>query len=231
LPELCGVAGSDYPIYQLLIKDWLREKRNTLNHLDEEYLLESVVSVASSFIENVTEFRKSGDENKYNISICLLLNQRFSFKGWCAKDQSMGGTTDSISTANRAGIAFRDIIVVDKSNHHLSAMECFRLKFVPTKNEADSQINSHLKKIFRNEPLGLSPLFILVYCETKSFSQTWVNYLNYIKRIDFLNYKLLGVEEDIVPNLQRANIKIAKAKHLRETNEINVYHFFINMYP
>jgi hypothetical protein len=231
MPQLGGVAGCDYPIYQLLIKDWLREKRNKLNQADEEYILDSVASVSAAFIDNITEYRKSQDENKYNISICSLLNQRFSSKNWSAKDQSMGGSTDSASKANKAGIAFRDIIVTDNMNHHISAMECFRLKFVPTQNESDSEITKHLTKIFRNEPLGLSPLFILVYCETKSFSKTWYKYLNYIEKINFSNYKLIEVEKNFKLYPKRANIKIAKAIHIRETNEINVYHVFINIFP
>jgi len=231
MPRLDRVAGSDYPIYQMLFKDWLKEKRNKLNQAGAEYLLDSVASVSAAFIDNITEFRKSQDENKYNISLCLLLNQRFSSKCWSAKDQSMGGSTDSESTANKAGIAFRDIIVTDEKNHHISAMECFRLKYVPTQNENDSEITTHLTKIFRNEPVGLSPLFIVVYCETKSFSRTWERYLNYIEAIDFNNYKLLDVERNFQLTPERANIKIARAKHVRETNEIDVYHFFINMYP
>jgi hypothetical protein len=199
------VAGSDYPIYQLLIKDWLKEKRNKINLIGEEYLLESVASVSASFIDNITEYRKMQDENKYNTLLCGFLNQRFSSKGWCAKDQSLGGSSNSASMASKSGIAFRDIVVADEMNHHISAMECFRLKYVPAQNEGDSEITEHLTKLFRYEPLGLSPLFILVYCETKSFVKTWEKYLNYIDKIDF--------------------------SHIRETNVINVYHVFINMNP
>lgn len=231
MPEMAGVARSDYPIYQLLIKDWLREKRNKVNEAGEEYLLESIVSVSASFVDNVFEYRKMEDENKYNTVLCGFLNQRFSSKGWCVNDQSLGGSSNSKSTTNRAGIAFRDLIISNEKNHHISSIECFRLKYVPTQNESDSEIKEHLIKIFRNEPIGLSPLFILVYCETKSFGKTWKKYLNYIDKIDFTNYKLIEFEKNIQLNPERANVKIAKAKHIRETNEINVYHIFINMYP
>lgn len=231
MPHLDGVAGSDYPIYQSLFKDWLREKRHKLNQAGAEYLLESVASVSASFVDNVILYREFKDENKYNTLICGFLNQRFSSKGWTSKDQSLGGSSNSESTAHRAGIAFRDFIIADEKNHHISAIESFRLKYVPTQNEGDSDITEHLIKIFRNEPLGLSPLFILVYCETKSFSKTWEKYLNYIDKIDFSNYKLIQVEKNVELSPNMANIKIAKASHIRETSEINVYHVFINMYP
>ncbi len=231
MPEMDGVAGSDYLIYKQIIKEWLREKRTAINNSGEAYLLESMMSVSASFLDNVFVYREFSDENKYNTVICGFLNQRFSARSWTAKDQTLGGTSDSESKANRAGLSFRDIVVVDEKNHHLSAVECFRLKFVPTKNESDSEITSHLAKIFRNEPIGLSPLFILVYCETKSFSETWEKYLNYIGNIDFKDYKQVELLKKFPINPERANINVAKATHIRETNEINVYHIFVNLFP
>jgi hypothetical protein len=231
MPHLDGFARSDYPIYQLLIKDWLKEKRNKLNQQGEEYLLESVVSVSASFVDNVVSYRTLSDENKYNTLLCGFLNQRFSSKSWTAKDQSLGGSSDSESPANRAGLSFRDFIFSDEQNHNISAMECFRLSYVPAQIESDSEIKNHLTKIFRNEPLGLSPLFILVYCETKSFSETWEKYLAYVNEINFKSYQLQGLEKNISLNPERANIKVAKAQHTRETSVINIYHVFINMFP
>lgn len=231
MSEMDGVAGSDYPIYKLILKEWLKEKRTTLNNSGETYLLESMASVSASFIDNVFVYRGMQDENKYNTVVCCFLNQRFSSKSWTVKDQSLGGSSDSDSKANRAGMSFRDIIIVDDKNHHISAIECFRLKYVPTQNESDSEISEHLTKIFRNEPIGLSPLFILVYCETKSFTKTWEKYINYISNIDFANYKLIELIKQVSISPERANINIAKAIHIRETSEINVYHVFINLFP
>ena len=231
MPEMDGVARSDYPIYKLIIKEWLKEKRTTLNSAGENYLLESVASVSASFVDNVFVYRDMQDENKYNTLLCGFLNQRFSSKGWTAKDQSLGGSSDTESKANRAGMSFRDIIITDEKNHNISAIECFRLNHVPTQNSGDSEISKHLTKIFRNEPIGLSPLFILVYCETKSFSKTWDKYLNYIGNIDFSNYKLTKLNKKLSLNPKRVNINIAKAIHIRETSEVNIYHIFINLYP
>jgi hypothetical protein len=231
MPEMHGVAGSNYPIYKNIIKEWLREKRVALNSEGEKYLLESIVSVSASFLDNVFVYRDFQDENKYNTILCSFLNQRFTFKRWAVKDQSLGGSSDSESKANRAGMSFRDIIIIDEKNHHISAIECFRLRYVPTQHESDSEISQHLKKIFRNEPIGLSPLFIVVYCETKSYASTWDKYVNYVSNIDFSNYKLIDFSDNLVLGTKRANINIAKATHIRETSEISVYHIFINLYP
>lgn len=231
MPELPGVAHSDYPIYQLLIKDWLRTKRGVLNKVDEEYLLESVSSVSATFLNNVSEYRKMSDENKYNIQIASFLNERFSGRSWTAKDQSMGGSTQSDSKMNRAGVAFRDIVICNERNNHVSAVECFRIKFVPSEVESDSIIKDHLTKIFVNEPIGVSPLFIVIYCETKSFTRTWNKYLEYIEKIDFSEYVISQIDKSIQQTPFRTNVKIARVTHARETNEINVYHVFINMFP
>lgn len=231
MPELPGVAHSDYPIYQLLIKDWLKAKRNLLNKAGETYLLEAVASVCATFLNNVSEYRKMSDENKYNIQISGFLNERFSAKNWTAKDQSMGGTTQSDSKMKRAGVAFRDIVISNETNNHVSSIECFRIKSVPNEIENDVIIKDHLTKIFVNEPIGVSPLFIIVYCETKSFTRTWDKYLGYIEKIDFSEYLISQIDKTIPQSPARANIKIAKVTHARETNEINVYHVFVNMFP
>lgn len=231
MPNIDDFAGSDYLIYQLIMKEWLREKRNYLNQKEQNFLFESIVSVAATFLDNVFEYKKSSDENKYNMIIRDLLNHSIRHKGWSVKDQSMGGTTDSFSQANSAGISSRDLIVLNKKGHHISAIECLRLKSVPTDAENDSDIKLHLKKIFRNEPIGISPLFIIGYCETKSFAKTWEKYLDYISQIDFENYQNIECFRDIKTSPIMANLKVTKVKHIRETNVIEVFHLFINMNP
>ncbi len=231
MPEISSSSGSDYPVYQLLIKEWLKAKRHQLNRADEQYLVDSLTGVCASFVDYVFEHRKMSDENKYNAVICTGLNHRFSSRSWTAKDQSMGGLTDSASTAHRAGVAFRDLIISDEANHHISAVEFFRLYYVPSEVDGDSAIKEHLIKIFRNEPIGVSPLFIVVYCETGTFADTWKKYLEYVEQISFSAYGLKALEKDFFIRRSRASVKVAKAEHIRETNTINVYHIFINLYP
>jgi len=231
LTNMSSMAGSDYLIYQLIIKEWLKGKRFNLNRSDQIFLFDSVADALTTFLDNVFEHRKMSDENKFNIIIRDLLTHSFRHKSWSVKDQSMGGTTDSVSNANRAGISSRDLIILNEKEHHISAIECLRLKYVPSEDESDSEIKRHLKKIFRNEPIGLSPLFIIGYCETKSFSKTWEKYLDYISNIDFENYQNIECTRDVEISPARANLRAAKVKHSRETKEIEVFHFFINMYP
>lgn len=231
MSDLATYANGDYLIYEIIIKEWLKNKKSLLNQKEQNFLLDSVISASSLFLDNVFEYRKSSDENKYNIIIRDLLIQGVKHKGWYVKDESMGGTTDSKSKSNKAGISFRDLIVINEKQHHISALECLRIKSVPKTTDYESQIMLHLKKIFRNEPIGLSPLFIIVYCETQSFSDTWGKYADYISRIDFENYENIRFEKEVNITPKRANLKVARVTHLRETSEIEVYHLFVNMNP
>lgn len=231
MPDMAGLAGSNYLIYKSIIKEWLKGKRYNLNEKEHNFLFDSVTDALATFLDNVFEHRKMSDENKFNIIIRDLLSHSIRHKSWSVKDQSMGGTTDSDSRANRAGISSRDLIILNEKEHHISAIECLRLKSVPTEEENDTNIKHHLKKIFRNEPIGISPLFIIVYCETKSFSKTWEKYLDYISGIDFENYQNIDCTRDIEITPKRTNLRVAKVKHIRETKEIEVFHFFVNMNP
>jgi hypothetical protein len=214
------------------LSEWLKEKLTGLSVADENFLTMSLLMVLDTFLEDIFENRKRADENKYNMVIGHALGHRISEKTWMVKDQSLGGQTDSASTRNRAGVAFRDLIVVGKTGQHLSAMECFRLRHLPRKQSLANEIASHVRKIFRNEPLGISPLFIVVYYEgKKDFGQAWLTYVDYINDLEFDNYHLIHLEPNVTDFGARANIRVAKALHNRELSTIIVYHIMINMHP
>lgn len=221
----------DYENLELILHDWVNEKLNEKIVDNQNYLLESIKGVCLSFLDNVPLYRDFKDENKYNTIISNLLNQRLSSKNWTAKDQTLGGSSGTNSTANKAGLSFRDIIICDETNCHITAIECLRVYSVPKNQTIRSIITSHLTKIFQNEPLGLSPLFIIIYCETKSFSETWKKYLSYCEEINFTKYHLNSLNDISNHSLTVANLKIAKALHTREESQITIYHIFINMFP
>lgn len=220
----------DYNNLESIVSDWVQENSN-LNSSEKEGVLDDIIGVSLSFLDSIVLYKAFKDENKYNTVITGLINQRLSNRSWTAKDQTLGGCSSSESIANRAGLAFRDIIICDNTNKHITAIECFRLYSIPKKQTIDSAINSHLTKIFANEPLGLSPLFIIVYCETKSFIKSWKKYLIYYSNIDFGTYGQKGIKDISEQKIQIANLKIGRSVHNREGVEVVVYHLFINMYP
>ncbi|AWG21744.1 hypothetical protein FFWV33_09425 [Flavobacterium faecale] len=230
LPQLENFTRTNHKLYEQLIYEWLNEKKEKLNNEEKEFLLTSVISVCTTFLDNIFEYKKSKSENKYNIILRDFLKHRINNRQWTIKDQSMGGTTDPIIESNTSGIAFRDLIIENELGNHISAIECLRIKSIPKDETSDKIIKEHLVKIFRNEPIGISPLFIITYCETKNFEDTWEKYLNYIVQIDFGKYQHLDLEKNIGFN-DFANLKIAKMKHYRSLKNIEVYHLFINMNP
>ena len=230
LPRLVNITGTSHKLYERLFYEWLNEKREKLTIEEKDFLLKSVVSVCMTFLDNVFEYRKAKSENKYNILIRNFLKHAVSSRHWSVKDQSMGGTTDPLTESNTSGIAFRDIIIENEHSDHISAMECLRIKSIPRDEITDTVIRDHLVKIFRNEPLGISPLFIVVYCESKSFEETWKKYQTYIEQIDFGKYQSLGIDKEFELDTP-ANLKIAKINHFRSSKNIEIYHLFINMNP
>lgn len=208
----------------------LSDKREKLTAEEKDFLLKSVVSVCITFLDNVFEYKKSKSKNKYNMLIRDFLKHRISNRKWNIKDQSMGGTTDPVTESNTSGIAFRDLIIENEDSDHLSAIECLRIRSIPKDETTDTIIKDHLVKIFRNEPIGLSSLFIITYCESKSFEDTWGKYLKYIEQIDFGKYQSLGIDKEFKLETP-ANLKVAKINHYRSLKNIEIYHLFINMNP
>jgi hypothetical protein len=231
MPDLSGYAGSDYQIYQLIIKEWLKDKRNVISERDKNFLIEKIISVTTTFLDSVFLHKKLPAEDNYNLIIKGLLKQAIEHKNWSVNEESKGGTTDSQSPAFNAGISSRDFIILNEKQQHISAIECLRLKSVPTNIDKESYIQTHVQKIFRNEPIGISPLFIISYCETQEFSKTWDKYTDYISKIDFGKYQHIECERDLQISPLKANLKLAKVTHLRETSKIEVYHLFLNMNP
>ncbi|WBX72946.1 hypothetical protein PG913_08530 [Tenacibaculum pacificus] len=230
LPQLENFTRTDHKLYEKLIYEWINEKREKLSNEEKDFLLNSIISVCLTFLDNVFEYKKAQSENKYNILLRDFLKHRINNRKWSIKDQSMGGTTDPKIESNTSGIAFRDLIIENEDGNHLSAIECLRIKSIPKNESSDTIINEHLVKIFRNEPIGISPLFVISYCETKSFENTWNKYLNYITQIDFGQYQHLSLETEIGLE-EYSNLKVAKMNHYRSLKNIEVYHLFINMNP
>jgi len=231
IPMLANWAGADYLMYRQVIEEWLKEKYFGLSNEDERFLVDALIDVLTGFLEDIFENLKRNDENKYNVVIKQGLTHRLRSKNWHVADQSLGGLTDSSSLSSRAGIAFRDLIISNSEGRPISAFECLRLRNTPTQSKPNTVIDQHVKKIFRNEPIGISPLFIIIYCETKTFADTWNNYLDRVSEVDFEQYHLINLEREFNEQGEYANIKLAKALHNRELNTVTVYHVMINMHP
>ncbi|MFC2146554.1 COR domain-containing protein [Acidobacteriota bacterium] len=154
------------------------------------------------------------EENSRNGFITLLL----SIHGFIAKDQTQRG-----SSAAGKSIGELDILIETPDSEAESVIEAFNLEGFNR-----TVIDRHLKKLFGYDPGGLVRNFIVVYSEVEDFLGLWKKYLDHIPQIDF-KHKLMDKPEEEKTNF--AEIKLARAKHLRQGRETSVYHLFINMKP
>jgi internalin A len=173
-------------------------------------ILKTLVTTAHH-LQGIAMTMKS-DEDSRNGFIALLL----SIHGIYVKDQSRWGSSASGKSAGEV-----DIKIETPDRETEAIVEAFNLKGLDT-----TVINSHLTKIFGYDTSGLAHNFIIVYSEVDDFLGLWKKYLSHIPGIDF-EYKLLGKPEEQETGF--AEIKLARAKHLRQGKETNLYHIFVNM--
>lgn len=153
------------------------------------------------------------DENSRTGFISLMLNVH----GFIAKDQAhwgISGTGKSIGEVD---------IKVDTPKRETEAIiEAFNLKYLDR-----TVINEHLKKCFGYDPNGLDRNFILVYAESHDFLRLWRKYLAHLRTIEY-PYELVEVTEE--PVSRYSEIKVARARHLRQGQTTDLFHIFINLY-
>ena len=154
------------------------------------------------------------DEDSRNGFIALLL----SIHGIYVKDQTRWGRSASGKSAGEV-----DIKIETPDRKTEAIIEVFNLKSLDR-----TVIDSHLIKIFDYDTSGLARNFIIVYSEVEDFLNLWKKYLNHIPEIDF-GYNLVGKPEEQETGF--AEIKLARAKHLRQGKETILYHLFVNMKP
>jgi len=228
--SLKDYASSNHMIYEKIIEDWIAEIRDLISDKQEEFLVGKVYRSCEKFLDDIIENIKRNNENSYNTVIKNYINAGIEDKGWKAYDQSIGGKT--LTYTKESSQAFRDIIIDNKFGNRISTIECLRIKSVPkSSTKPEECIRLHVNKIFHNEPIGISPLFIIVYAEQINFEIAWNKYFEYINEVDFPKYNKIETQEFKIGNLRPANLKILLTKHKREMNIIKMYHFFVNMNP
>lgn len=228
-PELKSWTSSQHSIYEGLIEDWISEKRNLMTQSRKTNLIQIINNALEKFLDDIIENRKRNDENLYNIVVRNLINSTIESYGWKAYDQSQGGKTFSFDD-KKVNLAFRDLIIDNEKGSRVTAIEAFRTKSIPkTSGNATDDISLHLNKIFSNEPLGISPLFIIVYMEQINFSQAVNKYFKYLKELNFKEFFESNVEYNDVQQREIINLKQIKSVHKRDGHSIELYHFLVNM--
>jgi small GTP-binding protein len=204
VPNYCQVSGEEVPTDKLLKGYQLPKPKKDI--------LKTLITTAHH-LQGIAMTMKS-DEDSRNGFIALLL----SIHGIYVKDQTRWGRSASGKSAGEV-----DIKIETPDRETEAIIEAFNLKNLDT-----TVIDSHLTKIFGYDTSGLAHNFIIVYSEVQDFLGLWQKYLNHIPGIDF-KHKLVGKPEEQETGF--AEIKLARAKHLRQGKETILYHLFVNMKP
>lgn len=179
-------------------------------------LVSACISLQGNIVYRFTEKSKNAkinedDRNKY---IAELLNSSGEF---IALDQTMWSTSPEKKSSGEI-----DIMVKDKNGLLFTIIEALILDSV----KSDYTIE-HIDKVFLYDSTGCEDLFILVYFNNKNFGSFWNKYVNFISNHNY-QYKFKSVDK--INDFRFSEIRIVKAKHLRNNKTVYLYHIGINLY-
>ena len=112
-----------------------------------------------------------------------------------------------------------DIFITTQDGEPFSIIEALNLSSLKK-----DYIDLHLKKIFTYDTNGLQRNYIIVYSEAKKFISLWEKYIDYIPTIEY-PYKFEDFREE---KLNFNELRIGKATHIRNEQQVVLYHLFVN---
>jgi internalin A len=201
--ERCGISDDEMSIASLLRGVEPEKPVKPLDFLE-------VLQLAGKYLQGISQSIKHQEDNRNDFITSIL-----RLKGITVHDQTRWGVSGTGKS-----IGHLDFKLEHPQTKEESIVEAFNLDSL-TKDV----IKSHLQKLFIYDANGLKRNFILVYCGAKQFQKTWMDYFDYIRTITFEHPLQEWVEE----SSEYADIKLARAVHLRSEKATEVYHIFINM--
>lgn len=148
-----------------------------------------------------------------------FISNQLQASGFVAKDQARWGDT---MTGKSDGEV--DILVESKSGKPLAILEALNLKGIDR-----TSISKHVKKIFLYDTTGFERNYILVYAATDKFHELWIQYIEYIKTVDY-KYTFKDFKQDNIFD-RFADLRIGHAIHRRNGKDVFLTHIFIKFPP
>jgi len=167
---------------------------------------------ASVLLQGNRLYRGDFSEDDRNTYIANLMTTA----GYSLKDQTRWSTSAKGKSAGEI-----DIYVQDHNGYPYAIIEALNLDSLKS-----DYIKLHLDKLFKYDTAGHEANFILIYATAKRFGDFWDKYVDLIKKHSF-EYPLDGYEE--VSHYKYANIKVAVTRHLRQGQQISLYHIAVDM--
>jgi hypothetical protein len=188
---------------------------NAFKELQSPSIIEFIDRLVSSSIklQGNRLYRGNFSEDDRNTFISSLLEA----SDYIVKDQ----TRWSRSSVGKSSGEI-DIFIRDKKGFPFSIIEALNLDSLDT-----AYIALHIDKIFNYDTTGLEYNFILVYSNAKNFDKFWTKYIQFISMHSY-QYQFISFDE--INNYLYTDIKIGKAKHIRNGREILLYHLMVDLY-
>ncbi|MGL5277257.1 hypothetical protein [Myroides sp.] len=158
-------------------------------------------------------YRGEYSEDDRNTFIATILEA----SDYNVKDQTRWSTSAAGKSAGEI-----DIFIYDKKRTPYVIIEALNLNSL----KRDYTI-LHINKIFNYDTSGLKSNFILVYSSAKNFHDLWSKYIKLITEHNY-QYEFVSFEE--INDYPYTDIKIGKAKHIRNSEEIFLYHIMVNVF-
>lgn len=169
-------------------------------------------------------------ERKYTVELEDLVNDQFvdflRTMGYQVYDQTRSGRS-------RKGSGELDFMIRDSKGLPISIVEALRIDSFGPGNRT---ILEHLTKLINDyDATGLPTNFLLVYSESKDFSEAWIKYEKYISNLPhhflYNPSQVELVDMKVMKELNRKNnIKVLVTNHSKDlTNPKKVYHIFMNL--
>jgi hypothetical protein len=197
--------------FKLIFPRIINNIPNEINIVRENMILEDVLSACYSMQENKT-YIEDRDENKRTKQVLDLLKIKYT-----VYDQSQKGTS---STGKKPGSV--DGIIIDKDLNEYY-IEALNLICIDTTN-----ITEHINKLeFNYDYKGLYVKFVLIYFNVgeEKFYEFSEKYKKFID-IDLVSkYTKIGSSEEVLK--KHTNTRIFKSYHLRENQNVCLYHILL----
>ncbi len=178
-------------------------------------LVSSCIELQGNQLYRSSKLKEISDDEVENLRNDYI-NSLLDAKGYITRDQTRWSSSYE---GKRAGEI--DIFVRESDKTLFAIIEALNLDSLKK-----DYLNLHLDKIFKYDTSGLKQNFILVYSTAKSFSELWKKYVEHIRAHTY-EYEFKDFEE--ITSYQFADLKIGKAKHIRNGSEIFLYHILLNL--
>lgn len=201
---LCLSKYIDGPLDVINIFEELKNKK--------ESLLDNVIFALKKLQGDITFKRNGADENSRNRYVATMLEAG----NFTVKDQTQWSSSP---TGKNSGEI--DILVTESDGTPKSLIEALNLDSLKK-----DYLIKHIDKTFKYDSTGLKENFIITYSTAVNFEELWIKYsqliLNHIYDYELL--KFVEIEKNAT------DMRLGRAKHLRNGRETILYHILINMY-